>query len=118
MDGIILEDNSFIGPNVTFINDKYPRSKKYPDTFSKTIVGQGASIGAGASILSGLIIGEYSMVGVGSVLTKSTQPFSLWYGNPAKHCGYVTKSGEVLDLNFISKTGKKYQLSNNDLIPL
>ena len=116
--GIILEDNVFIGPNVSFANDKYPRSKKYPKRFSQTVVKKGASIGAGASILSGLTIDEYSMIGAGSVITKNTHPFSLWYGNPAKHCGYVTKSGEILNLNMVSKTGVKHQLVNNNLIPL
>jgi acetyltransferase-like isoleucine patch superfamily enzyme len=83
-DGIIIEDNVFIGPNVTFTNDKYPRSKVYPGEFQKTIIKRGASIGANATILGGLTIGENTLVGAGSVVTKNIPAGELWVGNPAK----------------------------------
>ena len=83
-DGIIIEDNVFIGPNVTFTNDLYPRSKKYPEHFYKTIVKKGASIGANSTILCGITIGENSMIGAGSVVTKNVNDNELWVGNPAK----------------------------------
>ncbi|MDE3185311.1 MAG: N-acetyltransferase [Bacteroidota bacterium] len=86
-DGLRIEDDVFIGPNVTFVNDKYPRSKKYPELFQTTHIAKGASIGANATILGGVTIGEYAMIGAGSVVTKNIQPFTLVYGNPAKVIG-------------------------------
>jgi acetyltransferase-like isoleucine patch superfamily enzyme len=83
-DGIRIEDGVFIGPNVTFINDKYPRSKHYPDKFLPTVISENASIGAGSVILGGLRIGKGAMIGAGSVVTKNIPEGELWYGNPAK----------------------------------
>jgi acetyltransferase-like isoleucine patch superfamily enzyme len=82
-DGIRLGNNVFIGPNVTFINDKYPRSKQYPSDFLVTTIRDGASIGAGSVILGGITIGENAMIGAGSVVTKDVPPCQLWVGNPA-----------------------------------
>lgn len=72
-DGITIEDNVFIGPNVAFCNDKYPKSKQYPESFLKTIIKKGASIGANATILPGVTIGENAMVGAGSIVTKDVE---------------------------------------------
>lgn len=83
-DGITIEDDAFIGPCVTFTNDKTPRSKKYPESFLKTRVGKGASIGANATILPGLVLGEGCMIGAGSVVTKNVPPHATVLGNPAK----------------------------------
>jgi len=83
-DGITVGDDVFIGPNVTFTNDKYPHSKQYPDEFQKTIIEKGVSIGAGSVILGGITIGRNSMIGAGSVVTKSIPPNQLWFGNPAR----------------------------------
>lgn len=88
-DGIELEDDVFIGPNATFVNDPYPRSKQYPEQFSRTIVRRGASIGAAATILGGLEIGAYALIGAGSVVTKNVPPYTKWYGNPARQMGFV-----------------------------
>jgi len=88
-DGIVVEDDVFIGPNVTFSNDKYPRSKQYPPAFSKTIVQQGASIGANATILPGVNIGKHALIGAGSVVTKDVPDYALVIGNPAKFVRYV-----------------------------
>lgn len=88
-DGVTLEDNVFIGPNVTFTNDLIPRSKEYPQAFAKTVVKKGASIGANATIIAGNTIGEYALVGAGSVITKNVPPYTLWYGNPAREKGRV-----------------------------
>ncbi|EPF6109750.1 acyltransferase [Enterobacter cloacae] len=83
-DGVELEDNVFIGPCVAFTNDKRPRSKEYPESFLKTVVRKGASIGANATILPGIEIGEKAIVGAGSVVTKSVPPYAVVVGNPAK----------------------------------
>jgi UDP-2-acetamido-3-amino-2,3-dideoxy-glucuronate N-acetyltransferase len=83
-DGLKIEDNVFIGPNVTFTNDKYPRSKQYPQKFQRTLIKEDASIGANATILGGVYIGEKSMIGAGSVVTKNVPDGELWMGNPAK----------------------------------
>lgn len=115
-DGLRIESKVFIGPNVTFTNDLVPRSKQYPKSFEKTIIEKGASIGANATILAGIIIGKYSMIGAGSVVTKNVPPFALWYGNPAKHKGYVTKDGKILDMKLIDNKGNKYRFQNNDII--
>lgn len=88
-DGTVIEDDVFIGPNATFTNDMFPRSKMYPETFLRTLVKKGASIGANATILPGLIIGENAMVGAGAVVTKSVPDFAIVMGNPARITGSV-----------------------------
>jgi len=91
-DGITVEDDVFIGPNATFTNDKYPKSKVCPDQFAKTLIKKGASIGANATILCGLTIGENAIIGAGSVVTKDVPPDTVWYGNPAEQHGSVTQN--------------------------
>lgn len=81
-DGMTIEDNAFIGANVTFTNDKYPRSKQSFDLLPITIK-EGASIGAGSVVLGGVTIGENAMIGAGSVVTKDVPAGELWVGNPA-----------------------------------
>lgn len=83
-DGVSIGHNVFIGPNVTFTNDSHPRSKQYPDEFLKTVVCDNASIGANATILPGVIIGEGAMVGAGSVVVKNVKPYTTVVGNPAR----------------------------------
>ena len=83
-DQVLVEDDVFIGPNVTFTNDKFPRSKQYPDKYLRTVVQKGASIGANATILPGIVIGKGSMVGAGSVVTKDVPNYTLVIGNPAR----------------------------------
>jgi UDP-2-acetamido-3-amino-2,3-dideoxy-glucuronate N-acetyltransferase len=116
--GLNIGNNVFIGPNVTFTNDLLPRSKQYPEIFAKTIIEEGASIGANSTIIAGITIGKYAMVGAGSVITKSLNPFTLWYGNPAKHKGYVTKTGKVISLDLCDKVGNKYKLYRNEPISI
>ncbi|MBI3172665.1 MAG: WxcM-like domain-containing protein [Chloroflexi bacterium] len=93
-DGIILEDDVFVGPNATFTNDLFPRSKKYPEKFPRTVIRKGASIGANATILPGLTVGQYAMVGAGTVVTKDVPPYAIVVGNPARIIGYVDSNRE------------------------
>ncbi|NVM65354.1 acetyltransferase-like isoleucine patch superfamily enzyme [Mucilaginibacter sp. SG538B] len=102
-DGVTIEDHVFIGPNATFTNDLIPRSKVYPEEFKKTLVKKGASIGANATIVAGIEIGEFSFIGAGSVVTKSVPPYTVWYGNPAVHKGYITPNAKILDMNLLDK---------------
>lgn len=82
-DGLRLEDDVFIGPNATFTNDLFPRSKKSFE-LTRTIVKSGATVGANATILAGVTIGENSMIGAGSVVTRNVPDGSLYVGNPAR----------------------------------
>lgn len=92
-DGLRIEDNVFIGPNVTFTNDFTPRSKQRPAEFLKTTIKHHASIGANATIIGGITIGEYAMIGAGAVVTKNVAPYALVYGNPAQQHGWVNEAG-------------------------
>lgn len=95
-DGITIEDDVFIGPNATFTNDPFPRSKHYPVSFSRTILRKNSSVGANATILPGLIIGQHAMIGAGAVVTKDVPPYAIVVGNPARITGYVkTKISET-----------------------
>lgn len=94
-DGVEIEDDVFIGPNATFTNDKFPRSKIYPESFARTVIRKGASIGANATILPGITVGVNAMIGAGAVVTRSVPPNAIVIGNPAKIVGYVdTKNGK------------------------
>ena len=105
-DGITLEDNVFIGPNVTFTNDFLPRSKQYPKQFLNTTIKQGASIGANSTIIGGITIRDFAMIGAGSVVTKDIGTQELWYGNPAKKMSYVCKCGQKCDNKLVCDSCK------------
>lgn len=96
-DGIRLGDDAFVGPNVTFTNDAFPRSKQYPEVFAITDVASGASIGGGAVILPGVRIGRSAMVGAGAVVTKDVPAHAIVVGNPARIVGYANapRGGEA-----------------------
>ncbi|MDQ1882873.1 acyltransferase [Aeromonas salmonicida] len=91
-DGITVEDDVFIGPCAAFTNDKHPRSKVYPDCFLRTVLQKGCSIGANATILPGITLGEYCMVGAGAVVTKDVPPYAVVIGNPAKVVKFVNEN--------------------------
>ncbi|HNX88190.1 MAG TPA: acyltransferase [Paludibacteraceae bacterium] len=111
-DGVTLEDYVFIGPNVTFTNEKVPRSKTYDNSKIKnTLIKKGASIGGNATVIPGITIGEYALVGAGSVITKDIEKNTVWYGNPARKKGYITDDGILLDINKKDKDGKYYELN-------
>ena len=116
--GMRIGNNVFVGPNATFTNDLLPRSKEYPESFIETYIEDWVSVGANATILAGITIGRYAMIGAGSVVTKDVAPFNLWYGNPATHKGYVTREGKILSMNLIDKEGNKYTVENTEPIPL
>jgi acetyltransferase-like isoleucine patch superfamily enzyme/dTDP-4-dehydrorhamnose 3,5-epimerase-like enzyme len=103
-DGVTLEDDVFIGPNATFTNNNFPRSKVYPEINNRTLVRKGASIGANATILSGITIGQNSMVGAGAVVTKDVPPNAIVVGNPARITGYVSLQKQS---NIVSSQGEK-----------
>lgn len=101
--GVEVEDDVFIGPSVVFTNDSYPRSFIWEEVkVVKTVVKKGSSIGANSTIICGLTIGEYAMIGAGSVVTRDTSPFCLVFGNPARLQGFVCYCGKRLK-NIIDK---------------
>lgn len=131
-EGVTLEDGVFVGPHVFLTNDLYPRSPRLPQAKKRysgrewllpTFVRRGASLGAGASILAGITIGEFSMVGAGAVVTRDVPPYALVIGNPARVRGWVCQCGQPVkfqegiatcgdcDLNFV-KSGDSVRLTN------
>ena len=83
-DGLRVHDDVFIGPNAAFVNDHFPRSKVYPKGFERTTLSNGCSVGANATILGGVTIGEFAMIGAGSVVLQDVPPREVWAGNPAR----------------------------------
>jgi UDP-2-acetamido-3-amino-2,3-dideoxy-glucuronate N-acetyltransferase len=118
-DGIRIGNGAFIGPNVTFTNDRLPRSKRYPASFEGATLGDGASIGANSTIIGGIRIGDHAMIGAGSVVTRDVPPYSLWYGNPAKPKGFVCGCGEKLGESLTcSVCGKRFIATREGVSPI
>lgn len=113
-DGLEVEDDVFIGPNATFTNDLFPRSKQYPERFEKTLIEKGASIGANATILAGARIGKYALVGAGAIVTGDVPAHAKVVGNPAKIIGWVCRCSKALDFDadMASCCGVVYQVVN------
>jgi len=123
--GVIIEDDCFIGPNVTFINDRYPRSKQFLDKYIGAKICKGASIGANSTIHSGIVVGVHSMIGAGSVVTRTVKDFELSYGNPTRHHGYICICSKklifnnVFDKEFaVCTCGLKYRKENGRVVCL
>jgi UDP-2-acetamido-3-amino-2,3-dideoxy-glucuronate N-acetyltransferase len=121
-DGVVLEDYVFCGPSCVFTNIFNPRSE-FPrmtdDFIRKTRVGRGASIGANATIVCGIDIGEYAFIGAGSVVTKNVNKYELVYGNPARQQGWVCRCGEKLDFKADEaqcKTCQRKYIKKNNLV--
>ncbi len=91
--GVVIEDDVFLGPSMTFTNDMFPRAFNSEWIIANTVVKKGASIGANSTIVCGVTIGEYAMVGAGSVVTKDIEPYALVVGNPARQIGRVCECG-------------------------
>ena len=105
-DGARIEENVFIAPNVAFTNDRYPRSKQYPEKFLPIIIRKGASIGANATLLPGITIGENAMVGAGAVVVKDVPAIALVVGNPAHIVRYFSER-DTSDNNGKTTTNSK-----------
>ena len=118
-DGVICEDDVFLGPSMVFTNVMNPRStiiRKHE--YKQTIVKKGASIGANATIVCGNNIGEYALIGAGAVITRGVAAYALMVGNPAKQLGWVSEYGIKLKFDeegkgICSESGEKYILKNN-----
>ena len=112
-DGLTVENDVFIGPNACFTNDKRPRSRQYPPEFSKTLLKEGCSLGGNCTILPGMTIGRWAMVGAGSVVTRSVPDFGLVVGNPSRLVGWVCRCGEKLppavNRQMACKCGQSYE---------
>lgn len=118
--GVECEDDVFLGPNCVFTNVLNPRSFiNRKDQFKKTIVKKGATIGANSTIICGVSIGEYALVGAGSVVTKSVEPYTLVVGNPARFMSFICECGSKLDEKYVCKNcGKEYLLIDNNHLKL
>jgi len=119
--GVICEDDVFLGPSMVFTNVINPRSHvNRKNEYAQTIVRKGASIGANATIVCGNEIGEYALIGAGSVITKPVKPFSLVVGNPAHQKGWVSENGLKLHFNsdhiaICPETGQEYELKDDEV---
>lgn len=120
-EGVVCEDDVFLGPSMVFTNVINPRSAiSRKDQFQMTIVKKGASIGANATIVCGHNIGEYAFIGAGAVVTKEVVPYSLVVGNPAKHVGWMSEYGVKLTFNenclaVCTESRQEYLLENNQV---
>jgi acetyltransferase-like isoleucine patch superfamily enzyme len=118
-DGITVEDDVFIGPGALFTNDLRPRSKKHPLNYPKMVLRQGCSIGAGAVILPGLVIGRWAAVAAGSVVTRDVPDHALVVGNPARFRAWVCRCAEEIAFNAQGQAkcncGRSYGLNSGNV---
>lgn len=121
-EGVTIEDSVFIGPNAAFVNDYIPRAKVYHAEYGKTLIREGASIGANATVLCNLTIGRFALVGAGAVVTKDVGDFWIVFGNPATLRGYICKCGKKLDFGRACVArcccGSRYEKRGGRIVPL
>ncbi|MBW6458144.1 MAG: N-acetyltransferase [FCB group bacterium] len=119
-DAVILEDDVFCGPSCVFTNVSNPRAFVERKTeYLETRVKKGASIGANATIVCGLTLGEYCFIAAGAVVTRDVPPYALMVGVPAKQKGWVSREGEILGEDLTCpRTGERYELRDGLLLPL
>ncbi len=98
-EGLVIQDDVFLGPHAVFTNDMFPRSKMHLGNYLTTNIKKGASVGANATVLCGITLGSYCMIGAGAVVTKSVPDFALVSGNPARFKYWISKNGEKLNFN-------------------
>ncbi len=113
--GITIEDDVFCGTNVVFINDRNPRSRKKDWVLEKTVVKKGAAIGSNATVLCGVTIGEYALIGAGSVVTRDVAAYSVVAGNPARFKGFACVCGKTLNDTLICSCGRIYKKNGRNL---
>jgi len=120
-DGVTIEDGAFLGPNVALTNELWPRSG-FPKGLARTLIRRGATIGANATIVTGITLGECCTIGAGSVVTKDVPPYALMYGNPARRKGWVCVCGLKLVFDakrkFICSCGRKFMEGDGAVILL
>lgn len=117
-DGVVLEDHVFVGANTIFINDRNPRSHINNSwKLERTTVRKGAAVGAGATVMCGVEIGEFAVIGAGSVVTKSVPAYTIVFGNPARFQGYACRCGLKLNHEFKCSCGLTYRLNGQNLSP-
>ena len=116
--GVTLEDDVFCGPSCVFTNVLTPRAfVERKDEFSPTLVRRGATIGANATIVCGVTIGAYAMIGAGAVVTKDVPDHALVVGNPSRHLGWVSRTGDRLGDDLICpRTGERYRIADTGLV--
>lgn len=116
-DGLVVGDDVLIGPNATFTNDRWPRSG-HPFDCPTTCLEIGSSIGANATVLPGITIGEWAMVGAGATVTRDVPPYALFVGNPAKQVGWVCVCGKRLPKSLLCECGRAFAAESSSQIRL
>jgi acetyltransferase-like isoleucine patch superfamily enzyme len=120
-DGVTIENRVFIGPNAAFTNDLFPRARNPRSAWEPTLVREGASIGANATLLCGITVGRYALIGAGAVVTRDVPDFGLVIGNPARQRGFVCRCGQRLtfaDAVATCPCGRGFRTANQRVVEI